>query len=86
MQALLLHLNGLSFTASSLEVEYINLSNSLYYCYILQFCYSYDKLVIGLYVVQFRGNHTLNFKSVDYRYFLNCAPLSAITIINYYDG
>ena len=34
----LLHLNGF-FSASNLEVEYINLSNSLYHCHILlQFC------------------------------------------------
>ena len=44
-----------SFSASCLEVEYINLSNSLYYYHILlEFCYSYDWLVIGLRVVQFR--------------------------------
>ena len=32
-----------SFSASSLEVEYINLSNSLYHCHILlKFCYICD--------------------------------------------
>ena len=40
------------FSASNLEVEYINLSNSLYHCHILlEFCCSYDLLVIGLRVV-----------------------------------
>ena len=37
------HLNGLSVLVSSGEVEYINLSNSLYHCHILlEFSYSFD--------------------------------------------
>ena len=53
-----------SFSASSLEVECINLSNSLYHCHILEFCYS-------------RARPIWN-SSPDYS--VNCATRSPITI------
>ena len=44
-----------SFSASSLEVEYISTFQIVYTTFIFfEFCYSYDQLVIGLCVIQFR--------------------------------
>ena len=54
IKRVLVHLNGLSFYASSLVVAYINLANSLHHChFLLKFCSSYDEFVIELLVVQF---------------------------------
>ena len=54
---------------------------------ILPFCYWHNKPVIGLCVIQFRGNWARNFKLVSRVKLLvdcslNCTPLSPVTITN----